>query len=94
MRAILHTDVVTLARCLLAVEVDRRMPLCDKVFVMAHAGDKFRKRLGRYHHRFGAGTLASACWGLPRKPEPFLSNKDYADCMGVIFDRIADKNLS
>jgi hypothetical protein len=94
MRAILHADVVTLARCLLAVDVDERAQFCGMVFEMAHAGDKYRKRFGRWHHKFGSGTLASACWGLPRKLEPFLSDKDYADCMRIIFDRIAGKNLS
>lgn len=94
MRAILHVDVVTLARCLLAFDVDERVQLCDMVFEMAHAGDKYRKRFGRCQHKLGAGNLASACWGLPRKPEPFLSDKDYADCMRVIFDRIAGSNLS
>lgn len=94
MRAILHADVVTLARCLLVVDVNERTQLCDMIFEMAHAGDKYRKRFERYHHKLGAGNLASACWGLPRKPEPFLSDEDYADCMRVIFDRIADRNLS
>lgn len=88
MRAILHVDVVTLGRCLLAVDANGRVALCDQVFERAHAGDKYRKRLGKYHRAFGSGSLASACWNLPRKPEPFLSDKDYAHCLRVIFDRV------
>jgi len=88
MRAVLHVDIVTLGRCLLAVDADKRVPLCNRVFDQAHAGDKYRKRFGKHHRCYGSGSLASACWGLPRKPEPFLSDKDYAHCLYIIFDRI------
>ncbi len=88
MRAVLHIDVVTLARCLLAVEAVMRVDLCDRVFDWAHAADKYGKRFGVYHLRFGFGNLASACMDLPKEPEPFLSNKEYAHCLKVVFERI------
>ena len=77
-----------MARCLLMVEADKRALLCDKVFMHAHTGDKYRKRFERIHHTFGSGSLVSACGDLPRKPEPFLSNKEYAHCLRVVFNRI------
>jgi hypothetical protein len=88
MRAVLHGDVVTLARVLLGVKKARRSQLCSLVFDQAHAADKYRKRFGRYHKSYGSGSLASACWGKAKVPEPFLSDKDYAHCLKVIFDQI------
>lgn len=91
MRAIMHLDVVSLGRCLLAVEAAKRVRLCDLVFDRAHAADKYRKRFGKYHHNLGTGSLASACWDLPRRPEPFLSDKTYAHCLKVIFTRVLSR---
>jgi len=88
MRAILHGDVVALARVLLCVRREDRAALCDRIFDMAHAADKYRKKSGVYHKHLGSGHLASACHSLMQLPEPFLSDKDYADCMRIIFKRV------
>lgn len=88
MRAVLYLDIVTLGRCLLAVEAVKRATLCDKVFDMAHAADKYRKRFGRFHKLWGAGSLASACCELDKSVEPFLSDPEYAHCLMLVFERI------
>lgn len=88
MRALLHVDVVTLARVLLAVEAGKRLDICGYFFDRAHAADKYRKRFGRIHMGFGRGDLASACWNAEKRPEPFLSDREYAHCMHVIFKRV------
>ncbi len=88
MRAILHVDIVTLGRVLLAVEGRKRKQFCDHIFDQAHAADKYRKKRGKPHLEMGAGSLASACSGLPRKAEPFVSEPEYASCLRLIFDRI------
>ena len=90
MRAVLHGDVVALARVLLGVEKARRLRVCIQIFDRAHAADKYRKRFGRYHKCLGAGSLASACWGMAKVPEPFLSDKDYAHCLRVIYDQVLE----
>ncbi len=86
----MHIDAVTVARVLLGVGQDERAVLCDRIFDQAHAADKYRKRFGRYHNELGNGQLASACHGLQLSPEPFLSNKNYADCLRIIFERVID----
>jgi hypothetical protein len=88
MRALLHVDVVTLARVLLSVEAEKRSETCDQLFDRAHAADKYRKRFGRIHMNYGRGDLASACWDEKKRSEPFLSDRDYAQCMRVILDRV------
>ncbi len=88
MRALLHVDVVTAARALLAVPAAERVMLCDQLFDRAHTADKYRKRFGQYLHGYGSGSLASACWDRVLMPEPFLSDKDYAQCMCLVFERV------
>lgn len=88
MRALLHVDVVTLGRSLLAVEAVKRAQLCDNIFDQAHAADKYRKRFGTYHRHWGSGSLASACWNLEKRAEPFLSDRDYAECLKIIYERV------
>ncbi|KAB7616069.1 hypothetical protein F9L33_04725 [Amylibacter sp. SFDW26] len=88
MRALLHVDVVTAARALLVVPDRERVALCDQLFDRAHAADKYRKRFGRYLRGYGSGSLASACWDRALMPEPFLSDKGYAKCMRLIFERV------
>jgi len=91
MRAILHVDIVTLGRVLLAIDGDKRKGFCDHIFDQAHAADKYRKKFGKAHARLGAGCLASACSGLPRKAEPFLSDLEYASCLRLVLDRILQR---
>jgi hypothetical protein len=88
MRALLHGDLVAMARVLLCVRYEDRAALCDRIFDKAHAADKYRKKFGVYHSHLGSGHLASACHGLMQFPEPFLSDRDYADCMRIIFERV------
>jgi len=88
MRALLHVDIVMAGRALLAVPEQDRVAVCEQLFERAHVADKYRKRFGRYLKGYGAGCLASACWGVPLMPEPFLSDRDYAQCLKVIFEQV------
>lgn len=88
MRALLHVDVVTAARALLILPKEDRRLVCDRLFDRAQAADKYRKRFGVYHRKFGTGSLASACWSLTQGSEPFLSDREYAHCLMVVFERV------
>jgi hypothetical protein len=94
MRALLHVDVVTAARALLSFPAAKRRAVCDRLFDTAQAADKYRKRYGRYHRQFGSGSLASACWNLDLNPEPFLSDREYAHCMKVVFERVLNGTIT
>jgi hypothetical protein len=88
MRALLHVDVVTAGRALLSLPTEDRIAACDALFDQAHAADKYRKRFGLCHPKFGTGSLASACWSLKLQSEPFLSDRAYAKCLTIIFERV------
>ena len=88
MRALLHVDVVTVARALLNLPTEDRKAACDALFDQAHAADKYRKRFSLCHPKFGTGSLASACWCMKLQAEPFLSDREYAKCLTIIFERV------
>lgn len=61
MRAIRHSDLVALGQVIGALSGDpiTHWPYVRQYFEWAHAADKYRKRHGRVHRRWGNGSL----WG-------------------------------
>ena len=70
MRAVGLADIELAVRVLLAVPAARRSALMADLLDRADTADRYRKRLGRMHPAFGAGTLASAAGFLPMAPRP------------------------
>ena len=81
MRAVLHQDIVSLARCLLALPRKERRPFADLQVKLTDAADRYRVRFGRAHALYGNGTLASCCSQNESVSERRLDDPDYADCM-------------
>ena len=50
-------DVMALARGLSGMPADHQRIACQQAYLRAHCADKFRKRLGRVHPRWGDGSL-------------------------------------
>lgn len=70
MRAVLTADLDTAARALAAVPPAERPALIAALLTAAHCADKWRKRTGRAHPRWGDGTLAAAAARAPLAPPP------------------------
>ncbi|MDR6266271.1 hypothetical protein GGE09_003287 [Roseobacter sp. N2S] len=81
MRAVLHQDVVALARCLLPLAPADRRRFADLQIVLSNQADVFRAEFGRIHPFFGNGTLMSCCSGHQQDAERRIDDPDYADCM-------------
>lgn len=81
MRPVLHGDLVAAARVLLATPAGARSERLRQVLAAADLADRYRKRLGRAHPRFGTGSLMAAAGAWPRACEPFLADPDYLDCL-------------
>jgi hypothetical protein len=55
----------------------------------AHAADRFRKRTGRVHPRWGNGSLMSAILcDMPVWPEPRLSDPAYAEALVAVLEAL------
>lgn len=81
MRAVLHQDVVALARCLLPLAPEDRRTFADLQITLSDQADTYRNDFGRAHPFFGNGTLMSCCNGQRQDAERRIDNLDYADCM-------------
>ena len=81
MRAVLHQDVVALARCLLLLAPADRRNFADLQIALSDQADVYRNESGRAHQFFGNGTLMSCCKGHRQDAERRVDDPDYADCM-------------
>ena len=84
MRPVLHGDLSSAARALLAAPPEQREALCARLFHQAEAADRFRLCEGRLHPEWGNGSLMAAARKYPLKPEPDFDDTAYCHCMVLI----------
>jgi len=85
MRPVVHADVVTAARALLAAPEEARAGLAARLIAEAGAADRWRLRTGRRHPLWGNGTLAAAAHRRALAREPALDDRDYCACLLRVF---------
>jgi hypothetical protein len=86
MRRVLHGDVSTAARALLAATPGSRAALVARLLREAEAADRFRDASGRAHPIWGNGSLMSAAMAYPRAREPYLDDREYAACLVMVLE--------
>ena len=88
MRPVLHPDLATVARFLMAYPANLRAMVCDTLIERAHLADKLRKS-GHYVPELGDGTLRAtvAREKLPREPD--LRDGNFRHANQVILARLA-----
>lgn len=84
MRPLLHGDLVAAARVLLGLAPARRPLIMARMLAAADLADRYRRRLGRPHPRFGGGSLMAAAAAWPQRPEPMPGDADYLDCLACV----------
>ena len=88
MRPIGPGDVAAAACALMKVPDSMRAALAERMLTHAQAADKYRKRLGRAHPRWGCGSLMDVAGTYPRRAEPFWDDPEYLRCVMVILSAI------
>lgn len=66
MRQVHLTDLNIATRVLMMVSDCHRQSLAAELITNAQIADRFRKKTGRSHGRWGAGNLADACRHHPK----------------------------
>jgi hypothetical protein len=94
MRPVLYSDLTAAARALLAVPPPLRAQLCADLLQEADWADRFTRRLGRPHLRWGNGTLVAASAARAKANEPSVSDADYAACLGIVLAQILRKSAT
>ncbi|MBK5947400.1 hypothetical protein CCR83_13340 [Rhodobacter veldkampii DSM 11550] len=91
MRQITLGDVTAVARALMLVPGPARIALLDWMLDAAGAADRYRKRLGRVHPHWGNGSLMAVARRGRLMPEPWLTEPDYLDCLGLVIAALAQR---
>ena len=84
MREVFSSDLTAAARHLLAVPHDLREDVCAQLLREADWADKFAKRMGKPHPRWGNGTLMAVSRTRQMMPEKSFSDPEYVLCFAVI----------
>lgn len=85
MRSVTHGDAVAAASALVRLPEETWQHRLDTYLRRADAADRYRKRMGRFHPRWGNGSLMGAVlcdadvW-----PEPMLSDPRYAEALVTV----------
>ena len=91
MRPVLHGDLTALARHLLILPPPARRHACARIIAEADAADRYRKRFGRLHPKWGNGTLMAAARRRVLANEPPLHHEDYARCLILVLGALAER---
>lgn len=94
MRPILHGDVSSAARALLAVPEALRRGLCARMMREAEAAEAHMRRTGRAHPLWGNGSLMSAARKRVLADEPGFDDPDYCRCFEMVLRGLVARRIS
>ena len=89
MRPVHLSDLDAVVRSILHLSGSARRRKISETIEMASVADRFRKRLGRSHPKYGNGTLSAAASNQVQRS--FHCDKTYRDCLGELL-RALDGN--
>ncbi|MFT5630208.1 MAG: hypothetical protein ACI9HB_001377 [Gammaproteobacteria bacterium] len=78
------TDLNIATRVLLAAPAEDHQDIAQKLIRNAHTADKYRKKTGRAHPIWGAGSLADACMGHIKAPLLKGCDAGYLACLSTV----------
>ena len=91
MRAVLYSDLIAAARALGACEPDARGSFCVRMLCEADWADRYARRLGRVHPRWGDGTLAGAAGRYLKVPAVAVNDPDHLACLLLVLQTLEGK---
>lgn len=93
MRPVMHGDISSAARALLAARPDLRPALARQMIHEAECADRYVIENRRIHPQFGNGTLMAVARKRPLAVEPDFDNADYSRCFEMML-RILRRRVS
>jgi len=93
-RPVLHGDVTSAARVLLAVPMGLRHDTCKRMIREAHMADAHVRKNGTLHPFWGNGSLMSAARQRPLAAEPGFDDTEYCGCFEIVLKCLIDSRLS
>jgi len=94
MRTILYCDVSAAARVLLGIPKSKRAEMCARMLGEADLADRFLRRKGQVHPRWGNGTLLDAARRREMQAEASFDDADYCACFQEVLRAICRRPRS
>lgn len=94
MRPVLHGDLSSVARALLAMSPDMRARALCRMIGEADAADAHVRRTGRLHRIWGNGSLMAAARRRTLAAEPGFDDIDYCRCFAMVLEALIHHRLS
>lgn len=91
MRPVHLADIDVAARVLLAHAPTARKDIMAELVAHADVADRYRKKFGRRHPAFGAGTIMSAAANFRQVPRPSQIDADVLDALGAVIKGLLDR---
>lgn len=91
MRPVLVGDILAAARVLMALPRGARDGALAEMLAEADLADRFRRRTGRAHPRFGGGCLMAAALARRPGPEPFPADAAFLDALSRVGAALAER---
>lgn len=88
MRPVLHSDVTSAARAVMAVPKQARVRFCARLLQQADWADQFTRRLGKPHPRWGNGTLLAAAKAHVLRPESTFDDPEYSAAFQIVLAQL------
>jgi hypothetical protein len=82
-RALIYSDLCTLARALLVVAPGRRAALARHILDCAAYAETYRCKLKRAHPRWGNGSVDAAARSFPLAPVSGFEDHEYCACFAA-----------
>lgn len=88
-------DLLALARGIALCTPEGQRAACHEAFDRAHVADKFRKRYGRLHPKWGDGSVMGfALRSFPQLRVFDVGDSDHCYALGVVLACLADWRFS
>lgn len=91
MRPVLYSDLCAASRALMAVVQHERHRLCAQMLHEADTADRFVRRLGKLHPKFGGGTLAEVASQRPMAADQGFDDLDYCSCVKLLLQHLIER---
>ncbi|MAM25539.1 MAG: hypothetical protein CML55_09215 [Rhodobacteraceae bacterium] len=94
MRAVFYSDLIAAARALGGSPPGDRLHLCHRMLREADWADRYARRLGKVHPRWGNGTLGAAAGQYPQARAAAVNEADHLACLLVILRALEAKSAA
>ncbi|MGC1504845.1 MAG: hypothetical protein WA782_11990 [Sulfitobacter sp.] len=84
MRSLFYSDVSAAARVLLVTPPAFRGQVCMRMIREAEFADRFVRRIGKLHPKWGNGTLLAVARRRRLGPEPGFDDPEYSACFQYV----------